>query len=184
MFFQTIVASGLAALALANPVARQTEPCSTTFTGILAANYQGASHPPSRVLYNGPTPQYRRVEVIRPECAEPGLVHRGRAEPPSHRVPALPNSRSRAPLRDYAEWCASSPLPYSAYNFLIVLSGRVFVPSKNKCIAITNQANAVGPYYTTLADCNTEYPQRWVVDLNNNNALRWVRLPLVSSEYE
>jgi len=51
--------------------------------------------------------------------------------------------------------------------------GRIYVPSKKKCIAITNQANAVGPYYTTLASCNTQFPQRWVVDTANKNAIYW-----------
>ncbi|KIM84460.1 hypothetical protein PILCRDRAFT_818024 [Piloderma croceum F 1598] len=52
-------------------------------------------------------------------------------------------------------------------------SGRIYVPSKNKCIAITNQQNAVGPYYTSLDTCNTEYPQRWVLNTANNNAIYW-----------
>jgi len=52
-------------------------------------------------------------------------------------------------------------------------SGRILVTSQNKCIAITNQANAVGPYYTTLATCDTAFHERWVVDTANNNAIRW-----------
>jgi len=52
-------------------------------------------------------------------------------------------------------------------------SGRIYVPSHDKCIAITNQPNAVGPYYTALATCNTEYPQRWVLRTDMNNIIFW-----------
>ncbi|KAF8067670.1 hypothetical protein FPV67DRAFT_1145758 [Lyophyllum atratum] len=55
----------------------------------------------------------------------------------------------------------------------IVKAGRVYVPSKSKCIGITNQPAETGPYYTTLVDCNTDYPQRWSLDTGNHNALRW-----------
>lgn len=51
------------------------------------------------------------------------------------------------------------------------------MPSHNKCIAITNQPNPTGPYYTTLATCGTDYPQRWVVRTDMNNALYWVNNP-------
>lgn len=36
-------------------------------------------------------------------------------------------------------------------------SGVLYVPSHDKCISITNQANAVGPYYTTLTTCGAAY---------------------------
>ncbi|GLB39245.1 hypothetical protein LshimejAT787_0604070 [Lyophyllum shimeji] len=55
----------------------------------------------------------------------------------------------------------------------IAKTGRVYVPSQSKCIGITNQQAPTGPYYTTLVDCGTDYPQRWVLDTGDNNAVRW-----------
>ncbi|KAF5380168.1 hypothetical protein D9615_006105 [Tricholomella constricta] len=74
------------------------------------------------------------------------------------------------PLRVEFQECQSLEvgLPHD-----IVKAGRVFVPLRSKCIAITNQEAEIGPYYTTLANCGTDYPQRWSLDTGNNNALRW-----------
>lgn len=74
------------------------------------------------------------------------------------------------PLRVEFQECQSLEvgLPHD-----IVKAGRVYVPSKSKCIGITNQQAPTGPYYTTLVDCGTNYPQRWALDTGNNNALRW-----------
>ncbi|TFK96694.1 hypothetical protein BDV98DRAFT_586164 [Pterulicium gracile] len=43
--------------------------------------------------------------------------------------------------------------------------GGIFrVPSRNKCISITNQADAVGPYFTGLAPCNEyAYAQQFTI---------------------
>ena len=57
-------------------------------------------------------------------------------------------------------------------------SGVLYVPSKGKCVSITNQSNPKGPYYTTLTTCGKAYAiayaQRWVIDEANSNAIRWV----------
>ncbi|KAF9458087.1 hypothetical protein BDZ94DRAFT_1201723 [Collybia nuda] len=137
MFVKIIaVVSGFATFTLANPTTRRIEPCTTTFTGIFAANHQGVRksftlNMQNQVAYIGDARNPLHVEFQHCPILEVGLPHE------------------------------------------TTQSGRVFVPSKNKCIAITNQANVVGPYYTTLANCSTDYPQRWVVELNNNNALKW-----------
>ncbi|KAF7979851.1 hypothetical protein HWV62_40603 [Athelia sp. TMB] len=56
-------------------------------------------------------------------------------------------------------------------------SGVIYVPSHDKCISITNQPNAAGPYYTNLTTCggafDIGYPQRWVLDEDSSNAIRW-----------
>ncbi|KAF7984556.1 hypothetical protein HWV62_13757 [Athelia sp. TMB] len=56
-------------------------------------------------------------------------------------------------------------------------SGVLYVPSKGKCVSITNQSNPKGPYYTTLTTCGKAYAiayaQRWVIDEANSNAIRW-----------
>ncbi|KZP14032.1 hypothetical protein FIBSPDRAFT_896872 [Athelia psychrophila] len=53
-------------------------------------------------------------------------------------------------------------------------SGVIYVPLYAKCISITNQENAAGPYYTSLADCAArDYAQRWNLDEANSNVIRW-----------
>lgn len=66
----------------------------------------------------------------------------------------------------------SNTLNYQCIFFL----GRIYVPSQAKCIAITNQEDDTGPYSTTLASCNTDYPQRWLVRELESNAVYWVGL--------
>ncbi|KZP04107.1 hypothetical protein FIBSPDRAFT_712046, partial [Athelia psychrophila] len=51
-------------------------------------------------------------------------------------------------------------------------SGVIYVPSYTKCISITNQEDAAGPYY--LDDCAArDYAQRWNLDKANSNAICW-----------
>ncbi|KZP19259.1 hypothetical protein FIBSPDRAFT_567849 [Athelia psychrophila] len=53
-------------------------------------------------------------------------------------------------------------------------TGVIYVPSHAKCISITNQGNAVGPYYTNLTSCDAhDYAQRWNLDEANSNAIHW-----------
>ncbi|KZV94338.1 hypothetical protein EXIGLDRAFT_835037 [Exidia glandulosa HHB12029] len=51
------------------------------------------------------------------------------------------------------------------------VAGRLFVPSKGRCIGITNQPNSKGPYYTTLVKCGTGYSERFGVFFNADNAI-------------
>ncbi|EJD41973.1 hypothetical protein AURDEDRAFT_115235, partial [Auricularia subglabra TFB-10046 SS5] len=67
----------------------------------------------------------------------------------------------KSPLIVQFQHCTSLNLdqpPGSSANI-----GRLFVPGQGKCITITNQLNAVPPYYTTLATCGTDAHQRFGV---------------------
>lgn len=68
-----------------------------------------------------------------------------------------------------------------SYSRVARPAGRLYVPSKKQCIAITNQENKVGPYYTTLKTCDTAYHERWVVDTSKSNAIYWVHLTIICS---
>jgi len=134
----TIIVSLFAAVATANPIATKARAadCTTTFTGILAANVEGVYksltlNAKNQVAYHGDAKNPLKIEFQECQSLEVGEPH------------------------DTAK------------------SGRIFVPSHNKCIAITNQPKPTGPYYTTLATCGTDYPQRWDVRTDMNNALYW-----------
>ncbi|EJD41970.1 hypothetical protein AURDEDRAFT_153028 [Auricularia subglabra TFB-10046 SS5] len=53
------------------------------------------------------------------------------------------------------------------------VSGRLYVPSQNKCVYITNQSKPAAPYYTGLAPCSTTYAQRFGLFFDQNNAIFW-----------
>jgi len=131
-----VIASLFAAAAVANPIMPRAD-CTTTFSGILAANSSGVFksftlNSKNQVAYIGDAKNPLHVEFQECQSLESGEPH------------------------DVAK------------------SGILYVPSKGKCISITNQPNAAGPYYTNLTTCNTNYPSRWVVRTDNTNALYWV----------
>lgn len=68
---------------------------------------------------------------------------------------------SKNPL--YIQFQACASLQDQGPGKLIETSGRVYVPSKGKCIAISNQADATGPYFTTLLPCDTTPPFRFLI---------------------
>jgi len=74
----------------------------------------------------------------------------------------------------YVEFQACASLADQGPGAEIEEPGRIYVPSQDKCISISNQSRELGPYFTSLADCNTLAPERWLVRTNEQNAIYWL----------
>lgn len=59
-------------------------------------------------------------------------------------------------------------------------TGRLYIPSTNQCVTVTNQSSSNAPYYPAVAACQSTpaaayYAQHWDYREEENGALRWVR---------
>jgi len=77
------------------------------------------------------------------------------------------------PLRIEFQKCAT--LQDQGPGKLIDTNGRVYVPSKGKCIAISNVNDPTGPYFTTLLPCDTTPPFRFLIrnDIEAKGGMYW-----------